>query len=136
MDGLLRAILRFFGTTSLTALVFVAAPRSWMVSIHAALGMGELPEAPIVFYLARSTSAFYALLGGLLWLASFDPPRHRSLLIYLGSALLLLGLALFAIDWFEGLPLVWRVWEGTVVTALGGSILALSRRLPAVDELR
>lgn len=133
---LLRGILRFFGTTSLTALVFVVAPHSWMASIHADLGMGELPDRPVVWYLARSTSAFYALLGGLFWLASFDPPRHRSLLVYLGSALVLLGIALLGTDWLEGMPLFWRVWEGPFVTALGGTILGLSLKLPAGSDLR
>ncbi len=126
---LLRGILRFFGTTSLLALIFVAAPHSWMTAIHAGLGLGELPSTPIVWYLARSTSAFYALLGGLFWLTSFDPPRHRAVLVYLGSALALFGVALLVIDWFEGLPLVWALWEGPLVIALGLTIRSLSRRL-------
>lgn len=129
--AVLRGILRFFGTTSLFALIFVAAPRSWMISIHAGLGMGAMPDAPVVWYLARSTSAFYALLGGLFWLLSFDPPRHRSVLLYLGSALAAFGVALATFDWAEGLPLLWRVWEGPFVIALGLTILSLSRGLPA-----
>ena len=123
----LQLLLRLLGTTSLFATIFVAAPESWMRDIHAALGLGELPAEPIVGYLARSTSAFYAGLGGLLWTLSFDPERYRSVLTYLGSAITLFGMALFVIDWAEGLPLIWVVWEGTAVTTFGALILWLTR---------
>jgi len=126
----LKILLRLIGAASLTALVFVVAPHEWMRSIHAWLGMGELPEAPVVWYLARSTSAFYALTGGLFWLVSFDLQRHRLVVIYLGTAVALLGIALTIIDWLEGLPLFWRIWEGPFVTAFGLAVLMLSRALP------
>ena len=127
---MLTALLRIIGTASLTALVFVAAPHEWMRSIHAWLGMGELPEAPVVWYLARSTSAFYALTGGLFWLVSFDLERHRRVLVYLGAAVTLLGIALTIIDWAEGLPLLWKIWEGPFVTVFGLIVFTLSRSLP------
>ena len=46
-----------------------------MVAMHADLGLGRLPDAPIVGYLARSTSAFYAIEGGLFWVVSIDLVR-------------------------------------------------------------
>ncbi len=127
----LKIVLRLLGTSSLLALIFVVAPSSWMVTIHADLGLGELPDTPIVWYLARSTSAFYALLGGLFWLVSFDPPRYRSVLIYLGFAVILLGLMLLVVDWIERLPFLWRVWEGPFVIVIGWVILVSSWRLKA-----
>ena len=127
--GLLQLLLRLFGTSSLLATIFVAAPEAWMRAIHAALGMGELPDAPVVGYLARSTSALYAILGGLFWTLSFDPRRYRSVLIYLGFVLTLFGGSLFIIDWMEGMPFVWRVWEGTAVATFGVIVLLLSRPL-------
>ena len=126
---LLKILLRLIGTSSLFALIFVAAPRSWMLSIHAWLGMGQMPEAPVVGYLARSTSAFYAGLGGLFWVASFDLFRHRLVLIYLGAAVALFGVMLLIVDWWEGLPLMWKVWEGPVVIGLGLAVLFLSRAI-------
>jgi len=71
-EKLLKLLLRFLGTTSLFALVFVVAPYSWLDSIHSLLGMGQFPDKPVVGYLARSTSALYAILGGLFWIVSFD----------------------------------------------------------------
>lgn len=123
----LKVILRWIGTAGLTALVFVAAPYSWMDSIHSDLGLGRLPDEPVVGYLARSTSAFYALLGGFFWFISFDLGRHRSVLTYLGVALPLFGVILLVVDWWEGLPLFWKVWEGPMVIAIGLAILFLGR---------
>ena len=83
----------------------------------------------IVGYLARSTSAFYALLGGLLLVLSFDVRRHRTVLTYLGIAISLLGLILLFVDWVEGLPPYWRTWEGPFVFLLGLAVLFLNRRI-------
>ena len=130
----LVGLLRLFGTSSLLATVFVAAPESWMRDIHAALGMGELPVEPVVGYLARSTSALYAILGGLFWVVSFDPVRHAAVLRYLGVALPIFGLALYVIDWAEGLPWLWRIWEGTAVLGFGLCIGWLSRGIEGQQE--
>ena len=61
-----KLFLRVVGTVALLAVVAVVMPYSWMDAVHQRLGMGKLPPEPIVGYLARSTSAFYAMLGGLL----------------------------------------------------------------------
>ena len=129
-DRIFRWLLRVAGTIELFALIFIVAPESWMVSIHAWLGLGELPRDPIVGYLARSTSAFYAMLGGLLWVVSFDLTRHREVLIYLGWAQALFGVALLGIDTYEGLPMSWTLFEGPLVIPLGLATLWLARQLP------
>ncbi|MCP4200592.1 MAG: hypothetical protein GY769_01495 [bacterium] len=125
----LALLLRLLGTSSLTALVFVAAPHSWMISIHSSLGMGALPEAPVVWYLARSTSAFYALLGGLFWVVSFDLRRYRPIVTYLGGSVMLLGVVLLIVDWAEGLPRLWTAWEGPFVAAFGLTVLVLAKKI-------
>ncbi len=130
----LKLILRLIGTSSLFALIFVAAPYSWMNTIHLELGLGILPNDPVVGYLARSTSAFYAILGGLLWVVSFDLPRHRQVLIYLGYALTLFGLILLIVDWWEGLPFFWKIWEGPFVIVFGLAVLFLSRAIEPVKR--
>ena len=104
-----KLFLRIIGTTALLAIVAVVMPYSWMNVTHKWLGMGELPSEPIVGYLARSTSAFYAILGGLFWLVSFDLHRHRLVLCYLGYVIIIFGAALFIIDLLEGMPLSWSL---------------------------
>jgi len=125
----LKLFLRVLGTSALTAVFFVFVPDAWMDEIHQRLGLGKLPDEPVVSYLARSTSAFYAMLGGLLWTLSFNPRRYRAALRYLGAVIILFGLALFVIDWQAGLPIWWRLWEGPIDCGFGVVILWLSSRM-------
>ena len=64
-DKALVLLLRFVGVGSLFALVAVFMPVPWMAATHRWLGLGEMPTGPVVEYLARSLSAFYALVGAL-----------------------------------------------------------------------
>jgi len=132
----LRLFLRIIGTAALLALVAVVMPYSWMNAVHEWLGMGTLPSEPIVGYLARSTSAFYALLGGLFWVASFDLHRHRMVLCYLGIVIVIFGTALFVVDLLEGMPLWWTIGEGPFNIVFGVVILALARRLGRGENRR
>lgn len=127
-DRLLRLFLRIIGTVSLLAVAAVVMPYSWMNAIHQWLGMGRLPDEPIVGYLARSTSAFYALFGGLLWIASTDLHRHRLVLRYLGMAITVFGGTLFAVDLLAPMPFYWSLCEGPIDMGFGVLILALSYR--------
>lgn len=132
----LRLFLRIIGTAALLALVAVVMPYSWMNAVHEWLGMGTLPSEPIVGYLARSTSAFYALLGGLFWVASFDLHQHRMVLCYLGIVIVIFGTALFVVDLLEGMPLWWTIGEGPFNIVFGVVILALARRLGRGENRR
>ena len=113
----------------LLALVLVVAPRAWMEEMHIWLGLGVFPDTPIVWYLARSTSAFYAMMGGLYWLASYDMGRQRRLLLFLGWWTVVLGVMLFGIDLWVGLPLSWTLSEGPVVILMGVARLYLISRM-------
>jgi pseudouridine-5'-phosphate glycosidase len=53
-------LLRASAVLLLTAVIPVVMPFVWMKDIHRQLGMGELPEGPIIGYLTRSLSAMYA----------------------------------------------------------------------------
>jgi hypothetical protein len=91
--------------------------------------MGELPSEPVVGYLARSTSAFYAFLGGLFWVVSFDLHRHRMVLCYLGVVIVIFGAVLLVVDLLEGMPLWWSLGEGPINIVFGIVILMNSYRL-------
>ena len=123
----LQLFLRAIGSVALLAIFAVFMPYSWMNAVHRWLGMGTLPNDPIVGYLARSTSIFYALLGGLFWVLSFDLPRHRLVLGYLGVVVVLFGVVLTGVDLLEGMPLFWTVGEGPVNMVFGIVILMLRR---------
>lgn len=125
----LRWLLRCAGSVSLLAVIAVFMPYSWMDATHRALGMGPLPAEPVVGYLARSLSAFYALLGGLLWVYSFDLHRHRVAIGYLGAAFVVFGATLIGVDFAEGMPPFWRWGEGPIVIGFGTAMLWLAARL-------
>jgi hypothetical protein len=133
-ERLLRFLLRYIGGVSLFALVAVVMPYSWMDATHRWLGMGPLPANPVVGYLARSLSLFYALLGGLLWLLSFNPRRYRAVLLYLGGAFLLFGIVMWKVDFVEAMPGFWKYSEGPIVVVYGGLVLWLSSKLSADSE--
>jgi hypothetical protein len=130
-ESWLRWLLRLLGSLTLLALLAIIMPGGWMDAVHRWLGLGPLPEGPIVGYLARSLSAFYALLGGLLWVLSFNVTRYQPVLVYLGAAILAFGFIMLGIDWREGLPPYWIAWECAVNLVYGGLILWLARRLPS-----
>jgi hypothetical protein len=127
-NRIFRLFLRIIGTVALLAFVAVVMPYSWMNATHQWLGMGRLPPEPIVGYLARSTSAFYALLGGLFWMVSFDLHRHKVVLCYLGVAIVIFGATLLVVDLLEGMPLYWSLTEGPINIVFGIVVLVLGYR--------
>jgi hypothetical protein len=129
MERALKIFLRSVGFVAALAAFGVVMPYAWMNDIHQVLGLGVLPDAPIVGYLARSTSAFYALYGGLLWVLSLNLSRYRPLLSCVGIGTILLGVALTGVDRVEGLPFFWQVVEGPFDMAAGTILLLLARSL-------
>jgi hypothetical protein len=119
------ARLALMGLGILDSLAFLAviAPTSTIASIHKLCGLGELPEGPIVGYLARSGSLLYALHGAIILFISFDPGRYLPLIRFMGWAAVLHGMGMFAIDYAEGMPLWWRLFEGPGFSATGAIVL-------------
>ena len=73
--AILVVLLRVFSGFMMLAIVAVVMPDSWL---HAAVAEAE-PGTPVyvlIEYLARGWSAFYFMLGGLIWLFSTDLPRY------------------------------------------------------------
>src|SRR6266852_3800840 len=118
-DKALVILLRFLGVTMLFALVAVFMPVSWMDATHRWLGLGKIPIAPVVEYLARSLSAFYAVFGALHLLAASDLERYRPLVRFLGMTSALMGVVLLGIDLAAGMPWWWSAFEGPPTVALG-----------------
>jgi hypothetical protein len=114
--------LRFGGVVCALALVAVVMPRSWHFAMHAWLGLGDFPEAPIAEYLARGMSAMCGLYGLLLiWLAR-DVTKFASVISFLVLALMGVSFVSTALMSSAGMPLWWlwgdfgSVWVFGVVT--------------------
>ena len=131
---MLILVLRIIGTTSCLALLAVVMPYEWMNAIHVWLGMGVLPQEPIVGYLARTLSAFYALYGALLWYLSFYTITYRPVIRALGFLTTGFGVILLGVDWSEGLPWFWKWFEGPFAIAYGILILILTKAPEAHPE--
>jgi hypothetical protein len=126
-DRLLVLILRFTGILMLLAVPAIFMPFAWMQAVHSWLGMGELPETPIVSYLARSTSALYVGFGAIWLFLAQDVARYRAMIRFQGVLSLLLGVSLLIADFQAHMPLAWVVSEEGFIFVVGGLILALCR---------
>src|SRR6478672_8865079 len=115
----LTVLLRLMGVGSLFALFAVVMPTSWMTATHRWLGLGEMPTAPVVEYLARSISAFYALLGALCLVMAADLERYRPLVRFLGAAQAVMGVAFLGVDLAAGMPWWWSASEGPAGIGVG-----------------
>lgn len=122
---ILIAYLRFVGILDLLALLAVGLPQAQMAAVHAQLGIGELPVAPIVGYLARTASMFYGLVGVMLLVAANDLDRYLETVRLLARCGLVAGLAILLIDVAEGLPWWWIALEGPCCSGLALIGLAL-----------
>ena len=127
----LQLFLRVFAVVLMTAVLAAMLPIGVMDDIHQAIGLGPLPEGPIVEYLARSTSMFYAVHGALLWYLASDLRRYRDLFRFYLWISLAFALGLFLTDLSAGLPLRWTLAEGPFVAAITGLIMVLFRKADA-----
>jgi hypothetical protein len=122
-------LLRISAVVLLTAIVPAVMPFAWMKDIHRLLGMGELPEGPIVGYLTRSLSAMYALHGALVFFVSLDVRRHLPVIKCLAVLGIGFGAGLLVLDVAVGMPLPWIIGEGPFVILLGGVMLWLALKV-------
>ncbi len=128
-ERLLVLLLRLGGGFTAVAFLAIVLPADWMAATHRWLGMGELPEAPVVDYLARSIAALYGFHGVLLLLISRDPRRYRTIVRYAGTMALGFGVLMMPIDAYAGMPMWWTLAEGPPLAAYGIVVLYLSRAL-------
>ena len=126
-DKALVFLLRSLGVGSLFALVAVVMPFSWMVATHRWLGLGEMPDGPVVEYLARSLSAFYAIMGALCVVVAADLERYRPLVRFLGVAFALMSVVLLGVDLAAGMPWWWTASEGPGGVVFGALLFVLAR---------
>ena len=120
-------VLRGIGCLDLLALLAVVMPEHWMDIGHHWTGLGTLPREPIVGYLARSTSALYALHGAMVVFISFDVSRYERLIRFMAWAALVHGAVILGIDLAQQMPAIWLYGEGPSFAATGLVVLALQR---------
>src|SRR2546430_4441052 len=88
----------------IAAVLLLAA---WMAATHEWLGLGDLPDRPVVGYRARSVSVLYALHGALTWFLSCDVRRYGPVIRFRAVATMLCGVGLVFLDVAVGMPAYW-----------------------------
>src|SRR5262249_45096989 len=126
-DRALLILLRFVGVGALFALVAVFMPSSWMAATHRWLGLGEMPTGLVVEYLARSLSAFYAVMGALCLVLATDLERYRPLVRFLGLAFALMSVVLLGVDVAAGGAGGWAGSAGPGGSVFGALLFVLAR---------
>ena len=126
-------VLRFLAVLELLALPTIFLPLAWMDAVHQYLGMGDLPHAPIVPYLARTVSIMYSFHGLLALVMSWDVRRYLPLIRVFALAAVAMGVALLTIDILLEFPLWWILSEGPFAIVVGG-LLYFLQRLVAGEE--
>jgi|SRR5262245_43571423 len=135
-DLSVKWLLRVIGGVELCAIPFLLFPFSWMNHVHDhILGLGPLPQAPIVEYMARNLSALYAVHGAVIVRLSFDVPRFRPMIRFLGWLHIVFGATVFVIDFAAGLPWWWVAGEGTGIAAGGLLVVMLTQHATRRDKL-
>lgn len=119
-------LLRLDGMVMLAALFPSIMPLTWMKEIHRCLGMGELPDGPIISYLTRSLSIMYAMHGALLFFVSWHVRRYLPVVKFVAVLTILFGLWLTALDALVGMPMFWTVSEGPILFILYCVVLWLT----------
>jgi hypothetical protein len=128
-ERLLVILLRAVALAASLAIVPVFMPHAWMDACHDRLGLGSLPETPIIVYLTRSLSAMYAFHAGLLWIASRDVQRYAAIITYIALALMVFGAIMLWVDVRAGLPWFWIAAEGPFTAAMGLAMLLLQKSM-------
>jgi hypothetical protein len=131
---LLVVLLRLGGIVTVSAFGAILLPTDWMAGVHAAIGLGEFPRAPVVDYLARSIAALYGFHGVLLLIVSMDPRRYFTIVRYVGWMNALFGVMIMAIDLHARMPMLWTALEGPPIVLFGIVIALLNR--PATEVAR
>ena len=116
------------------AVVAVVMPQGWMGVVHEWLGMGTLPDAPIVDYLARSTSALCALYGGLLLVLATDVRRYARVITCQAVAIIALSTVGACFGLRAGMPAWWMLGDVASCWICGGAMLALQKRISAAQD--
>ena len=128
-------IVRVIGVSGLLAMPAIFLPYSWMNAIHETMGLGVLPDAPIVSYLARSLSGFYAIAGTIAWFISLDIRHYQSLVKLLAVIAIVSGFVLLGIDVTAGMPTSWTVSEGPPTIAIGLLVLWLQSKIAEKSDV-
>jgi hypothetical protein len=122
-------VLRLTGATEILAFISVVMPRSWMESAHSWLGLGQMPDGPVIMFMIRQASYAYGMHGVSLLLMATDVRRFQPLIVFNGISFLLAGVVFYLIDYSAGMPFWWTIIDALGCASFGVAVLILNRRM-------
>ena len=126
-DRIQSWLMRLEGSTEILAFVAVVMPRAWMETGHAWLGLGEMPDGPIIMFMIRQASYAYGMHGVSMWILASDVNRFRPIILFNGISFLLAAPVFFLIDYYSGMPWFWTISDSLACGLFGGALLWLNR---------
>jgi len=102
-------VLRLVGAVEMLAFGAVFLPPAWMETMHAGMGLSEMPQGPVFDSVMRQVSFTYGVHGVALWLIAADVVRYRPLVLLTMIGYLLAAPVLLVIDWGNAMPWLWIV---------------------------
>jgi len=127
-ERLLVWLLRLCGAVEIFAFIAVVMPRSWMEILHAWIGLGAMPEGPVLMFMIRQASYTYGVHGVSLWLIASDVKRFHAFVVFNAIAFLVAAPVFFLIDFTSGMPWWWTMSDPVSCGLFGAALLLLSRR--------
>ena len=125
-DQIQSWVLRLTGATEILAFISVVMPRAWMESAHIWLGLGVMPEGPILMFMIRQASYAYGMHGVSLWLLATDVRRYQPLIVFNAISFLLASVVFSLIDYTTGMPFWWTIVDGVGCASFGAAVLILN----------
>src|SRR6185436_18926861 len=108
-ERLLVWLLRLCGAVEIFAFIAVVMPRSWMEISHAWIGLGAMPEGPVLMFMIRQASYTYVVFNAIAFLVAAP--------------------VFFLIDFTSGMPWWWTMSDPVSCGLFGAALLLLSRPL-------
>jgi hypothetical protein len=100
-----------------------------MEASHSWLGLGAMPEGPIIMFMIRQASYAYGMHGVSLWLMATDVRRYQPLIVFNAISFLIAGVVFSLIDYTEGMPFWWTIVDGFGCASFGAAVLILNSRM-------
>lgn len=129
----LKLLLFVWGFPPVLAIVPFLMPMSWMAAVHEWIGMGVLPDKPIVDYLARYASAMSALYGFLLLLLMTNVRRYAPVITLQAIAIIVFSGVGVIFAWRAGMPSWWIIMDVVSCWGFCGAMLWLQTKIPPAD---
>ena len=125
----LKLLLRLWGAPPLLAIIAFVMPQSWMALAHAWLGMGALPDKPIVDYLARYASALSVFYGAVVLVFATDVHRYAGLITLQAILIMVFSAVGCAFGLRAGMPAWWMAADIASCWVFCGATLWLQKQI-------